>query len=170
MNLILRLIKVLVMSLLRPALTPLGESVVRFRVWPHDLDLNLHMNNGRYLTIMDLGRFDLMLRNGGARAAWAGRWRPMVASATIRFRRGLGPFVRYELRTRLLCWDQKWIFLEQRFEKDGEVYATALVKVVFLGPREKIAPQEVAQAVGHDGASPEMPEAVLSWLEWERQA
>ena len=30
------------------------------RVWPNDLDTNAHMNNGRYLTLMDLGRFDLM--------------------------------------------------------------------------------------------------------------
>ena len=35
-----------------------------FWVQPLDLDLNLHMNNGRYLSIMDLGRFDLMLKAG----------------------------------------------------------------------------------------------------------
>ena len=35
-----------------------------FRVWPHDLDTSLHMNNGRYWTLMDLGRADLMIRSG----------------------------------------------------------------------------------------------------------
>ena len=34
------------------------------RVWPNDLDTNAHMNNGRYLTLMDLGRFDLMTQCG----------------------------------------------------------------------------------------------------------
>jgi len=33
-------------------------SRVHARVWPTDLDLSLHVNNGRYLTLMDLGRSD----------------------------------------------------------------------------------------------------------------
>ena len=36
----------------------------RFRVWPTDLDILNHMNNGKYLSVMDIGRFDLMQRNG----------------------------------------------------------------------------------------------------------
>jgi acyl-CoA thioesterase FadM len=53
---------VLIATLRRGPLDLLGESVVRFRVWPGDLDFNLHMNNGRYLTLMGLGRLDLMAR------------------------------------------------------------------------------------------------------------
>ena len=170
MNLVLRLLKVLVMAFRGRRLGPLDDSVISFRVWPHDLDLNMHMNNGRYLTIMDLGRFDLMIRNGVGRAALAGRWRPMLAAATIRYRRGLTPFQRYGLRTRLVCWDQKWFFMEQRFEVKGELHALALVKGVFVGPREKVSPVEVAQAVGHDGVSPPIPESIKAWLEWERLA
>ena len=34
-----------------------------FRVVPTDLDLLRHMNNGKYLTLMDLGRMDLMVSN-----------------------------------------------------------------------------------------------------------
>ncbi|MFZ5586909.1 MAG: acyl-CoA thioesterase [Thermodesulfobacteriota bacterium] len=168
MNLIFRLIKVALLALMRPPLPAMGESMVRFRVWPHDLDLNLHMNNGRYLTLMDLGRADLMIRTGIAKAALRGRWRPMLAAATIRYRRALAPFKRYELRTRVVAWDAKWFFMEQRFEVEGEVYAYALVKGVLLGPRDKVAPAEMARAVGHDGVSPAMPPQLKAWLEWER--
>ncbi|MBI4800738.1 MAG: thioesterase family protein [Desulfarculus sp.] len=167
MNLLLRLIKVAIMAWRRPPLEPLGDSLVSFRVWPNDLDLNLHMNNGRYLTLMDLGRIDLTIRTGIIRMVLKQGWRPMVAAATIRYRRGLRPFQRYDLRTRILCWDHKWFFMEQRFEVAGELYALALVKGLFVGPRDKITPQEVAQAVGHDGISPPMPEAVRAWLQWE---
>jgi hypothetical protein len=52
MNLILRMIKVLVAALFGQPLGILDSSVLTFRVWPNDLDINLHMNNGRYLTIM----------------------------------------------------------------------------------------------------------------------
>lgn len=168
MNLVFRLIKVVLMALARSRLPAMGESVVCFRVWPHDLDLNLHMNNGRYLTIMDLGRTDLFFRTGMAKAAWRGRWRPMLAAATIRYRRALAPFKRYELRSRMVGWDEKWFFMEQRFEVEGEVYAYALIKGVLVGPRDKVPPAEMARSVGHGGASPEMPAHLQAWLEWER--
>ncbi|HEX8430337.1 MAG TPA: thioesterase family protein, partial [Longimicrobium sp.] len=64
MNLVLRLFYVALAALRRPRLRPLDLSVVTFRVFPNDLDVNFHMNNGRYLTLMDLGRLDLLLRLG----------------------------------------------------------------------------------------------------------
>ena len=64
MNLILRLIFIIVRARYRPRLQPFDISVVHMRVLPNDLDLQLHMNNGRFLSIMDLGRVDLMIRTG----------------------------------------------------------------------------------------------------------
>src|SRR3990170_2263282 len=65
MNLWLRLLWLFVSAPFRPKLEmPGGTSILRFRVWPHDLDLSLHMNNGRYLTIMDQGRLDVMVQSG----------------------------------------------------------------------------------------------------------
>lgn len=168
MNLILRLIKVLILALTGRSLPPLGESVVRFRVWPHDLDLNLHMNNGRYLTVMDLGRTDLMIRCRMLGVVLKHHWRPMLAAATIRYRRPLAPFKRYELRTRLVGWDEKWFFMEQRFMVGGDLYAYALVKGVFKDGRGTVPPLRVAQEIGHQGESPAWPEALSAWLAWEK--
>ena len=56
MNLIFRLLRALLAALRRRPLGPLEESVVAFGVWPGDLDINRHMNNGRYLTVMDRGQ------------------------------------------------------------------------------------------------------------------
>ena len=47
-----------------PRIGLLDESAVGFRVLPGDLDVNVHLNNGRYLALMDLGRFDLLIRGG----------------------------------------------------------------------------------------------------------
>ena len=58
---IVRLAKTLVTAPFRSRLRPTDASTVHFLVWPNDLDMNRHMNNGRYLTLMDLGRFDLEL-------------------------------------------------------------------------------------------------------------
>ncbi|WP_080375644.1 thioesterase family protein [Stenotrophomonas maltophilia] len=65
MNLWFRLLHLLLCSLFRPKLeAPFGVSRLQFRVLPNDLDSNLHMTNGRYWNIFDLGRLDLILRMG----------------------------------------------------------------------------------------------------------
>ena len=54
MNLYFRLL-LAVLKALRAPRARLGETVeLTLRVWPTDLDLNGHMNNGRYLTMVDL--------------------------------------------------------------------------------------------------------------------
>ena len=66
MNLWFRLAFLILSSVFRPKIDPVAEtSHLRFRVWPHDLDTSMHLNNGRYWTLMDLGRADLMLRSMG---------------------------------------------------------------------------------------------------------
>ena len=167
MNLIFRLLRVLVSALFRPRLEPLDESVVRFRVLPNDLDFNLHMNNGRYLTLMDLGRVDLLVRSGLVRQMRRRRWGGVVASVAVRYRRPLNLFQRYELRTRLLGWDERWVFLEQRFTRRGEPVATAVVKTQFFHAQGRVAPREIADAIGFRGAPPVMPEAIADWQDAE---
>ena len=54
MNLYLRLILLLFRIQGLPRRGLFDASRVSFRVLPNDCDLNFHMNNGRYLTFMDL--------------------------------------------------------------------------------------------------------------------
>ena len=149
----------------RPPLAPLEASRLRFRVWPTDLDINLHMNNGRYLGVMDLGRLDLAFRTGLGRAMTRNHWKPLVGGLTMRYRRSLELFARYELHTRMLGWDAKWCFLEQRFLKDGELIAEGVVRLLFRGEEGNIPSAELLRGIGHDGPSPELPEPVRRWAE-----
>lgn len=165
MNLLLRLLWKLATLRFRPDLGPFEISVLRFRVWPNDLDLNVHMNNGRYLSVMDLGRFDLSFRTGLGRAMLRHRWRPLVGAVTLRYRRSLDPFEAYELHTRLLGWDAKWFYLEQRFVKDGQLCAEGVVRALFKGRAGNVPTAEVAAMIGADPESPELPEAVRTWIE-----
>jgi acyl-CoA thioesterase FadM len=134
MNLWLRLIWLTVTARFRGALdAPLGLSRVPFRVWPHDLDTSLHMNNGRYWTLMDLGRTDLMLRMGLWRAVLRHGWTPVVSAGKIRFRRELKPFTAFHLETRVLCWEETFLVIEHRLVSRGRrgddvTNAVALVK------------------------------------------
>lgn len=164
MNLLIRFLWVMITAFLsRERRNPLEESVLRFRVLPNDLDLNFHMNNGRYLSMMDLGRMDLLGRAGLAKVALREKWYPLVGSATMRFIRPLAPFEKYDLRSRVLCWDEKWFYLEQKFERNGELKAMGLVKGLFRSKGRNIAPAEVAVMINLPAESPPMPESVRAW-------
>lgn len=137
MNLWLRFLWLLIATLWRPALDPRGStSRLMFRVLPNDLDINLHMNNGRYLTVMDLGRIDLVLRSGLGRVIWRNGWMPTLGAVVIRYRQELRPFERYRLETRLSAWSDSIAVMEHTFvvasgPRRGRVAARALVKAGF---------------------------------------
>ena len=39
-------------------------SVMKMTVMPGDIDVFMELNNGRFLTLMDFGRFDVAIRSG----------------------------------------------------------------------------------------------------------
>jgi len=168
MNLIFRLLKTLALWLLRPGRNGiLEESVVRFRVWPNDLDTNLHMNNGRYMTLMDLGRLDLLLRNGSIRHVLKHRWYPVLAGTLIRFRRPLNLFQKFEIRTRIVTWDSKWVYLEQRMLRRGDLVLQAWLKGVFIGKKGSVPITELLTLMGVEQEAPPMPEGLKAWMDAE---
>jgi len=137
---------------------------VGFRVLPTDLDVLRHMNNGVYFSIMDLGRLDLLQRSG----VWATLDRlgyyPVVASETITFRRSLQPGQRYTLETKIVGYDARAVYVEQRFVVGGELYAVGLVRGRFLrrsGGTVSIG--DLAEAIGVDVTELELPRWVTRW-------
>lgn len=164
MNLYLRLIGCLLRACRQPRLAPTDPLVVTFRVLPTDVDLNGHMNNGRYLTIMDLGRLALFSRAGLLGPALKNRWRPVVGASTMRYLRVLRPFQAYQLRVCLLCWDDKWAYVRHTFEFQGRVIAVGMVKALMVSPQGNVAMRDVLAAMGYpDRPSPPMPEEVADW-------
>ncbi len=172
MNLYFRLLLVVIRAFFRSKIDLRKASSVFFHVLPSDLDLNGHMNNGRYLTIMDLGRFDLSIRTGFMQIMLKKNWRPVVASETIRFRRPLFFWQKYELKSRFLAWDHEWLFIEQVFMAGGEIVAAAYVKAVVLHKKNKIPLKEIAEALGveKDLTSNPLPDFLKEWQQAEFHA
>ena len=162
MNLWIRLIWYVATAWFRPSLTQPDEiSRLSFRVWPTDLDLSLHMNNGRYLTIMDIGRLDFMVRTGLWRPLLTNGWTPIASGIAIRFRRELRLFDRFELETRLLAWSEVTVVMEQilRFSsgpRSGQVASRALFKGG-LYDRQTKAFLPIARLMKEIGAEVEPP-------------
>ncbi len=127
-----RLIYLFLSVLWRPNMGFLETSIIHLRVWLTDLDILMHMNNGVYLSLMDLGRTDLTLRSGFYQILKKNKIYPVIASEVIRFRKSLQPFQKFEIHTDLLYWDDKYFYLQQRFISKNELHASAIVKARFL--------------------------------------
>ena len=160
------LTKVAVQAVRRPYdIGLMDTSRVRLRVWPNDLDFNFHVNNGRYLTLMDIGRFDYLLRTGLAGVMVKRRWSPILAASTIRHRRALGPFERFKLETRIIWWDDKWIYFDQRFiNSTGRAAAHGLVRVCLRAKGEALPTGEILDAIGQNHVAPANPPHLADWL------
>jgi acyl-CoA thioesterase FadM len=164
-NLYLRLFSLLLRMLRLPRRTVLDDSRVCFRVLPNDCDINLHMNNGRYLSFMDLGRVHLLGQIRLLPLIFRNRWMPVLAAAEINFIRSLRPFQKFELVTRVVTWDDKYVYMEQLFEVRGDIYAHAFVKGLFLGADGRVSNASVLALLGYAGEAPQMPEELRIWAE-----
>ncbi|MFC7650978.1 thioesterase family protein [Pseudoduganella danionis] len=131
MNLWFRLLNMLLRRPWRQSVDPFSTTVVGMRVWPFDLDLNFHVTNGRYLTMADVGRMDYVLKTGAFRTALRHKAVPIVGDVWGKFRRELRLFERFEIHTRMLGWDEKWLFVEHRFMSKGRVVGVVIMRGVF---------------------------------------
>lgn len=164
MSLIFRLLYVLLSGLMSKTRTSIMDRHrLTFRVLPNDLDTNMHMNNGRYLTIMDLGRTDALVRSGLIRNVISEQWMPVIAGVSMVYRRSLAPFERYQLETHLIGWDERWIYLEQTFlRRNGDLAARGYVKATFLKKGTRVASADIAAAARFSGTSPQLSDELLA--------
>ncbi|WP_425044487.1 acyl-CoA thioesterase [Primorskyibacter sp. S87] len=133
--------------------------------WPWDLDLWMELNNGRAMTLYDLGRTMNAQRVGLIRAISKRRWGMTMAGSTVRFRRRIRGFERFEMRSRALCWDDRFIYLEQSmWKQNGECASHILFRAAITDKNGIVAPTEVLAAMGRaDTPSPAMPDWVAAW-------
>jgi len=142
---------------------------IRMRVMPWDCDLNLHMNNGRYIWRFELARYVMTHQLGLSRQVFKARWLPVLGALSVRFRRGLAPLARYEIETAVKGWDEKWFYIEQTMLRpDGESAARAFIKVLLRAPSGPVPIAEVLKRIGHAGDSPELPNDLALWREINR--
>lgn len=152
-----------------PRLGIFDEDTLDLRVLPNDIDVNLHMNNARYLSVMDYARTHLLARNRLLEHIIRSRWQPMVGAAWLTYRRSLPLFARYSISSRMLCWDDRWFYIEQTFTGRDGLAAVGWIKGVLRNRAGVIDPQTVIEGVAPGTLSPPMPEAIANWNELTRE-
>src|SRR5690349_9399530 len=137
----IRFVLTVLWSTMKPRLRLDQESTLDLRVWPTDADLTF-MNHARYLTAMEQGRIDLMLRTGFLRFLLKQHWSALLGSMIVQFRKPLRRFQRFRLRTRLVHWGDTLI-------------ASGLANNAIIGPDGRLAPRDVLRAFGYSIPAPQ---------------
>jgi len=159
---ILRLVCTRILSHLRPSIKLEEEGVTYNICWTTDIDYFAHMNNGKYFREMDFGRFDFYFRTGCSAYIEAQKGMYVVQhGANIRYRRSIDLFVPFKLVTKLVFWDEKSLYFEQKFVSlhDNFIRAIAICKNTVVGGSVK----EMMASLGHYDP-PTCPEEVVLWL------
>ncbi len=148
----------------RRPIPPTSVGRVRLRTLPTDIDLLRHMNNGRYASLFDLGRFDLLIRTGIWDAMNTRGWYAVVANETITFRKSLELWQPFTVESRLYGHDDKAVYQIHRAVVDGEVYAEMIVRARFLRRGGGVVPmEELFSALHRPDDLPPLPSWVEAW-------
>lgn len=144
----------------------LGEThISQHIIWPWDIDLWMELNNGRALTLFDLGRMGMFVRSGFFAAARGNRWAGTVAGSSVRYRRRLRAFDRVEMRSRFIGWDARFFYAEQGIWRGGECCVHALLRHAVTGAAGIVSPADVAHALGYRDTAADLPRWVEAWIE-----
>ncbi len=162
---IIRVVKEYIVSRRQPDLHPLGSHVSHHRCWPQDIDQYLEMNNGRILTVLDIGRTGLAQRAGLLRALARNRWGLTMAGVSVRYRKRIRPFVKFRIVSKCVSWDERFMYLDQSIWIGEECAVQALYRSAVTDKKGIVKPMRLLKAMGLDAPAPARPEWVQNWID-----
>ena len=134
-----------------------GISEIEFVCRPWDIDMFGEVNNGRQLTLYDLGRFDLAMRVGLLRVLKDNGWGLTVAGSSARYRKRIRAFNKVTMRTQAVGADDRWIYLAQSMWLGSTPASSLLVRTCVTQKGGSVPTEQVRQAVGAENWHPELP-------------
>jgi acyl-CoA thioesterase FadM len=166
---VVRLIKDNLKARFQPPLGLFETHVSHHICWPWDIDPWMELNNGRALTLFDLGRMPFSARLGMITVLRANGWGMAAAGNSVRYRRRVRAFQRVEMRTRMLGWDRRFLYVEQAMWRRGEALNHMLIRIAATNAAGIVPPQDLIARMGADPASPPLPGWVAAWIEADAQ-
>lgn len=166
---LIRFVKEMVKFRNAPKLGVMDAHVSTHMCWPWDLDPWIELNNGRTLTLYDLGRIPMAQRTGLIGILRDNGWGITVAGSSVRYRRRIRAFHRFSMVSRVLGWDDKFIYMEQTMWRRGECCNQMLLRSAITSDQGIVPPARALEATDLPGDSPEMPQWARAWIEADAQ-
>ncbi|MEO1661768.1 MAG: thioesterase family protein [Pseudomonadota bacterium] len=159
MNLFFRRLWLLISTLSAPKTAPVLDTYVRtYRVWLTDQDMFLHMTNSRYLSFSDLGRLNLLIQTGLAKALKQNGWRLEICGQTRTITRMLKTPQAFEMACDLEGWTDHYLAFRHQFRRREKLHAevNTLMRVV-TADGTPIATSNLLSAIGFEASSQILP-------------
>lgn len=134
-----------------------------FRVGIFDIDFNLHINNARYMVFMERARWDHPIQTNTWDVMLKEKLNFIIAGIEMGYIREIRFGKKFDVETRYLGWDDKYVYMEQRFVVGGKIHAYGMVKAVFLQRGKLTQPAAVAATLGINPASDPLPQHMQLW-------
>lgn len=120
------------------------------------------MDNGRYHNFLGLALAELLVRSGISRRAHAAGARPVLATSSIRFRKEIRLWQKFDVTARVVYWDDRWIYLGYRLFVGIDAAAIAIVKSTFVDKNGRVSPDRLNTIIGHTGPTPPASELIAA--------
>lgn len=134
--------------------------------WPWDTDPWRELNNGRTLTLYDLGRVPMGRRMGLNKIMREEGFAMAVAGSAVRYRARVAAFQRLTMISRLLGWDGRFLYMEQTMWLKGACTSQLLVRTALTkrGVKGIVPPQTLIDKISPGQTSPELGDWVKAWI------
>ncbi len=165
----MKLTATLIRARFRSKLNLEDKSVLKLRAGLTDIDMFMELNNARYFTCMELGRWDFSYRVGLIRLMKKLNWGLAVGGASVRFRRRIPFLSKFTLTTQLICHDGRWFYFLQETHIRYKICSSALMKVGVTSKNGLVPAIEVIKHIDRGDWGANIPDWVTAWIEAESQ-
>ncbi len=148
------------------AFDDVSEITLRCRLT--DIDNFLEMNNGRVLTLYDLGRTDFAVRTGLGKQLLKQRWGLVVAGSTIQYRKRIRAFQKVTMKTQVVGFDERWIYIEQSMWVKGKPCSSALLRTGVTEAGKVVETKRVLKSLGKQDWDLPPQGYVTEWIESDK--
>ncbi|OQR81257.1 hypothetical protein ACHHYP_16609 [Achlya hypogyna] len=148
-------------------------SVWKSRIGLIDTDLAGRMSPASYLTQMESATWFAVGASGILHEIVRKRWLFLVVAQALRYEQPLTPLRPFHVQSRIVFWDDAWLYLQHTFvcPATGSPFAEAVVRVTIRRGKTTVPPATMYQTVANDTTRsfdpPPIPEVVRSFLAWD---
>jgi hypothetical protein len=169
---------------------PLQESALSFRVWFGDLDSWIYvfqlvpqvllmalrpsrapeiwkrrptMTHVQYADLAILGRISILYRH--LRLGTREQMRAVIGGVTLIHLHGLRLFQKFDLNTRVVFWDERWLYFQTDFEREGMMMCTVLTKFMARNWAGPVPTAELLEKIGVTAGPPPLPPELKAMIE-----
>lgn len=136
---------------------------------PVDLDVWMELNNGRTLTLYDLGRIPMVRRSGMLGAMDRRGWSFTVAGSSIRYRQRVTLLNKLQMRSRIVGRDARFFYTQQSMWHKGKATSSGIFRLAVTGKSGIVPTELVVAEMGEPAWNPPLPDWVEAWSNAENQ-